>query len=74
MRWRRWSTTSMPCANTAPVGSFLPTPDELRRSFARRAPGTRVCIQGQARFSEAELERARQAVGTPFDRLFKLNV
>jgi len=34
-------------------------PADLRRRLAERAPGVRVCVQGQARFSQAELERAR---------------
>jgi len=41
------------------VISITGDPSELRRRFAERAPEARVCIQGQARFSEVELERSR---------------
>lgn len=34
-------------------------PAELKRLAAERAPGARLCVQGQARFSQPELERAR---------------
>jgi hypothetical protein len=41
------------------VVSVTGDPTELRQRFAERAPGARVCIQGQARFSEAPLESLR---------------
>lgn len=34
-------------------------PSELNSRIAKRAPGARVCVQGQARYSQAELERLR---------------
>jgi len=34
-------------------------PAELKRLAAERAPGARLCVQGQARFAQPELERLR---------------
>jgi hypothetical protein len=39
-------------------------PSDLRRSVAERAPGARICIQGQARYAQPELERARAKADT----------
>lgn len=33
---------------------------QVQQAFRVRVPGLRVCIKGQARFSESELESARQ--------------
>jgi hypothetical protein len=34
-------------------------PSDVRTQVAKSAPGARVCVQGQARYSEGELERLR---------------
>jgi hypothetical protein len=41
------------------VISVTGDPSGLRQSAAKLAPGARICVQGQARNSEAELERKR---------------
>jgi hypothetical protein len=41
------------------VISVTGDPSALRQSAAKQAPGARICVQGQARYSEAELERKR---------------
>ncbi|WP_258558862.1 DUF4242 domain-containing protein [Kocuria rosea] len=70
---RRDHHGAVPGAQEGQLPKYAEVPEvSFLRTYVREDTAKCLCFYNAP--DEAAVERARQAVGTPFDRLFKLNV